>query len=78
MEKEKVLQAQSKGLLWKLLQAKWKLQLRFIRDILLLSQGQTGPTCFLSSSERCPGAAGSNPIPRLGEWFMFKGLCIHN
>lgn len=73
-EKEEVLQAQSKGLLCILSRAKWKLQLRFIGETLLLNHKvQTGPTCFLNSSEGCLDTVGSNPTPRLGEWFMFKG-----
>lgn len=68
-----MLQAQSEGLLCSLSQAKWKLQLRFIREMLLLGHKvQKGPTCFLNSSERCLGVVGCNPTPGLGEWFMFE------
>lgn len=79
LEEEEVLQAQSKGFLCSLSQAKGKIQLRFIRETLLLSHKvQKGPTCFPSASEKCLGAAGSNPTPRLGEWFMFKRLYMCN
>lgn len=35
------------------------------------------PQAFYSSQSYL-GAAGSAPSPRLGQWFMSRGLCMHN
>lgn len=48
-------------------------------NICLNYEIQNGFTCFLNSfSERRLGAVGSSPSSRLGQWFMSKGLCMHN
>jgi len=38
---------------------------------------QSGSPCFLNSSERSLGVAGSTPGPTLGQWFMSKGLGLY-
>lgn len=50
--------------------AEWELQLKFIREALLLSpEGPKESPCFLFP-ERSPGAAGSNLSP---DWSMIYG-----
>lgn len=47
-------------------QAEWELQLKFMREALLLNhEGQEEPPGFLNFPERSPGASGSNLSPRL-------------
>lgn len=70
---ESVLNCTSLALVILLSWAEWELQLKFIREVLLLShEGQKESPCSLNSLlERSPGAAGSSLSPR-----FVNNLCL--